>query len=131
MGSFFTKCIVLVFGLLFIIPCSYKINAYVKHNNEALMAYGKVVKPGKGQYFGCRPYIAFYDAEGSKFEIKSEINYYIFFCPEIGDKIKILYTQNDPTKAMVASLLHYLIIPVIFVIIGIYCLYSVFTGKVK
>jgi predicted RNA-binding Zn-ribbon protein involved in translation (DUF1610 family) len=39
------------------------------------------------------------DVEGSKIEIKSEINYYIFFCPKIGDEIKILYTKNDPTKA--------------------------------
>lgn len=74
------------------------------------MAYGKVVKPGKGQYLGCKPFIEFYDVEDSKIEIKSEINYYIFFCPKIGDKIKILYTKNDPTKAIVASLLHYLII---------------------
>lgn len=131
MGHFLTKCIILIFSLLFIIPCSYKIYSYMNLKKESLMTIGKVVKSGKGQYLGCKPYIEFYDTEGSKIEIKSAINYHIFFCPKIGDKIKILYKKNDPTNAIVAGILHYFVIPGLFIMIGIYSIYSVFTKKIR
>jgi len=131
MGTLFTKCLILIFALLFIIPCSYKIYSYINYKKESLIAIGEVVKPGKGQYLGCRPYVEFYDDEGSKIEIKSAINYHIFFCPKIGDKVKIVYKKNDPKSAKIASLLHYFIFPGLFVIIGIYFLYSIFTKRIK
>ena len=116
---------------MFIIPFSYKIYTFVNHKKESLIAIGKVVKQGKGQYLGCKPYIEFFDFEGSQIEIKSEINFHIFFCPKIGDKIKIYYNKNEPKNALIASRLHYFIIPGLFIILGIYCLYSIFTKRIK
>jgi len=87
------------------------------------------VKQGMGQYLGCKPFIEFYDGDGIKFEMKSEVNYYFFSCPKIGHNIKILHNKSTPSKNLTVSIMHYLIIPAIMICIGLLTIYMIFLNR--
>lgn len=130
-GDLFVKVFIIILGLLFTIPSVYKIGHYISHNSQSIKTVGEIVKPGEGIYFGCRPFIEFYDENNQKIEIRSDINYYIFFCPEKGDKVSLIYKKENPESAMVSSYLHNLFILGFFTIIGSFFIYSAFSGRIS
>jgi hypothetical protein len=128
-GNIFVKVFIITLGLLFTIPSVYKIGYSVSHNSKSIKTVGEVTKPGEGAYFGCRPFIEFYDEKKRKVAIRSNINYYIFFCPQKGDKITLSYNKENPEIAIISSNLHNLFIPGLFTIIGSFFIYSAFSGR--
>jgi hypothetical protein len=86
------------------------------------------VKQGMGQ-MGCKPFIEFYDDKGLRHEMKSEVNYYFFTCPKIGDQVNIFYNKSAPERSITVSSIHYLIIPMIMIGIGLMTIYMVFVKR--
>jgi hypothetical protein len=95
-----------------------------------VLRYGTVVKQGMGQ-MGCRPFIEVYDDKGLRHEMKSEVNYHFFTCPKIGDLIEILYNKSAPEKYITLSFIHYLVIPLIMISIGLMTFYIAFLRRKK
>lgn len=59
-------------------------------------------------------------------EIRSRVNYHWFFAPTVGSTMHVRYPSNQPENAIVDSYFHYLIIPMVFILIGgsiLYCLF--------
>jgi hypothetical protein len=130
MAKIIEKFLILMFSMTFIIPGTYKLSSYVFALYQSNIFSGVVVKQGMGKYLGCKPFIEFYDDEGFKREVKSEINYHFFFCPKKGDKIKLIISRKDPLEIYSSNIAHYIIIPVILVSIGLLIIYSSFFKKV-
>jgi len=79
---------------------------------------------------GCKPFIEFYAENQRKVVIKSNVNYFVFFCPEEGDKISLTYRKENPEIAVLSSNLHNVFIPAFFIIVGAFFLYSTVSGRI-
>jgi hypothetical protein len=128
MDHIFEKIFALFVVLFFLFPGCYKLYSFLLFKQNSVLRYGTVVKQGMGQ-MGCKPFIEVYDDKGLRYEIKSEVNYYFFTCPKIGDRVEILYDKLAPEKSITVSLIHYLIIPLIMISIGLMTFYVAFLRR--
>jgi hypothetical protein len=125
MDNIFEKIFALFMVLLFLFPGCYKLYSFLLFKQNSVLRFGTVVKQGMGQ-MGCKPFIEVYDDKGLRYEMKSEVNYYFFTCPKIGDRVEILYNKSAPEKSITVSFIHYLIMPLIMISIGLMSLYVAF-----
>ncbi len=88
------------------------------------------MKSGRGRLLGCKPFIAFHDENNQKVVMRSNINYFVFFCPQKGDKLSLTYRKKGPEITMVSSGLHNFFMPVFFIAIGSFFLYSAVSGRI-
>lgn len=120
------KIAVIAIASILIIPGAYKLSYYglvVKRSN---LHTGIITKQGLGRFIGCKPMIEFYDKNGQKREFKSEINYHFFFCPKVGEKVKVFSEKMNPAKTHTFSIVHFIVIPVILLGVGMFVLYFTF-----
>ncbi|BHH82371.1 hypothetical protein LA52FAK_06600 [Desulforhopalus sp. 52FAK] len=82
-----------------------------------------------GKFTGCKPFIEFYDSKGLLREYKSEINYHFFFCPKEGDEITVISHNQIPSRIYTLNTFHYIFIPIILVLLGLWVVYSYFFKK--
>ncbi len=108
-------------GAIFLIPSTVKIYAYGQFYIRSVSVYGIVDKMplGGGSGFGGRPLVQYQDLQGNAHVIKSKVKTHFFLAPRKGEKIKVLFLEKDPQTAMVDSLFHYFILPLVFMGIGI------------
>ena len=130
MGNLLLRIFVALLGLLLTLPSVYKIGAYAVHRSRSIETVGEVVKPGRGMYLGCRPFIAFHAGNKDKVLIRSNINYYVFFCPRTGDRSGLSYRKDNPEIAMLSSNLHNFFMLALFVAIGAFFLSSAVSGRI-
>lgn len=130
-GRLFTNIFVLIIGLILIGPTLYKVFSYATLLRQGITVQGEVVKRGEGAFIGCKPFVTFADSTGNSHTIKSTVSYHWFFAPKRGDEITIVYTKEAPQEAIVASLLHYICIPSIFISIGLLMVFSVLFNRIK
>jgi hypothetical protein len=129
-GNLVLRGFVVLLGILLTIPSVYKIGHYVFHSRRSIETVGEVVKSGRGMFLGCKPFIEFYAENQRKVVIKSNVNYFVFFCPEKGDKISLTYRKENPEIAVLSSNLHNVFIPAFFIIVGAFFLYSTVSGRI-
>jgi hypothetical protein len=128
MDHIFEKSFALFVVLFFLFPGCYKLYSFLLLEKNSVSLYGTVVKQGMGQ-MGCRPFLEVYDDKGLRHEMKSEVNYYFFTCPKIGDQVEILYNKSAPEKSITVSFIHYLIIPLVMISIGLMTIYAAFIKR--
>jgi hypothetical protein len=129
MSNIFEKASALLIALIFLSPGCYKIYSFLSFKQHSVSLTGTVVKQGMGRYLGCRPFIEFNDEQGVTMVMKSEVNYYFFSCPRIGDEIEILHNELTPEKNITVNITHYLVIPIIMISIGLLTVYVVIVKK--
>lgn len=125
-GGWVITLFVVFLGMIFLFPAGVKVTRYVFLCTHSTAVTGTVTRAGMGNYMGAKPYVTFTDHHGRVHEIKSRVNYHWFFSPAVGSKMRVRYPSNQPENAIVDSYLHYLIIPMVFVLIGVYILYCLF-----
>jgi hypothetical protein len=130
-GRILGNSLVFALGLIIFIPSFYKISVFFHHNSNSVTISGEVVDKGMGRTFGCRPNIRFADSSGTVHEFKTKIIYHFLVCPEKGEKIPILYREEMPEKTIVASYFHHVFLALVFILIGLYLMYSGGRGKLK
>jgi len=129
-GYILTRIVVFLLGSIFLFPSTYKVISYCITRYKSYAVYGEVIRQGCGAYMGCKPYVTYKDRSGNSHEIKSRINFYWYFAPKRGDRLKVLFLERDPGIAIVDSFLHYIAIPLVFSIIGAFLVISVFSGRI-
>lgn len=117
-GDIFAHLFVLAIGMLFLIPASFKLYAYLSFRHDSTPTIGTVTKAGMGQYLGSRPFVQYSDTQGNLHEIKSEVNFYWFFAPRKGDRIHLLMQNNNPDSAIISSFFHYIAMPLFLILVG-------------
>lgn len=125
-GNLFVKLIVLSLGCILLLPSAYKFYSYVIFRSHAVSVYGNVEKAMGSGITGGRPFIGYKDTQGKAHSFKSKAKTNWFFTPKKGDKIKVLFLENDPQKAIVDSLFYYILLPISFCLIGIMFILYVF-----
>ncbi len=118
-GNTTTKMIMLVVGLLFLLPASYKIYLYSVFRMNSASAWGVIAGSSRSRDIGARPFVEYQDSKGNKFERKSKAKTHWLFAPKKGEKIKVFYNPIDPNVALVDSITHYIVLPIVFILIGL------------
>jgi hypothetical protein len=131
LGSLLVRAMVFTLGCIVLIPTAAKIINYtiLRHNSSAV--YGIVVKQGCGAYIGCKPEVAYRDQNGLLYHVKSTINFHWFFVPKKDAKIRILFRKDAPEISIIDSTLHYIAIPLAFVILGSFLVVTAFSNRIK
>jgi hypothetical protein len=129
MANFIVKLFIIAVALVLLIIGVYKISSFYFIVKQSNIQTGIVVKKGMGKFTGCKPFIEFYDNEGIKREFKSEINYYVFFCPNVGDKIEVLSLKSNPSNAISYNFIHNIFIPAFLICIAFWIIRSIHTQK--
>lgn len=130
-AALFLKGFVLLLGLVIIIPTLSKFLHYATVRLHCTHVYGSVTRTGHGQYLGSKPYVTFKDGKGDVYEVRSAVNYYFLFAPKRGDRLRVYYSASDPQSALVDNWVHYLLLPLVFLSIGFFLIYSVFVNSFK
>lgn len=113
-------------GVILLFPATVKVTRYGILCMHSTAVTGTVTRAGMGAYMGAKPYVAFTDRHGMVHEIKSRVNYHWFFAPTVGSAMRVRYPSNQPESAIVDSYFHYLVIPMLFILMGgtiLYCLF--------
>jgi len=118
-------------GLIVLIPSVYRISVFSYHHHRSVSISGEVVDKGMGRTFGCRPNIRYTDSNGTVHEFKTRIIYHFFLCPKEGEKIHILYRDEMPERTIVASYFHHVVLSTVFILIGLYLVYTGGRGKLR
>ena len=119
LGQLTPQVLVLVLGLMVCLPSAYRIYHYLKFRHSAVAVYGVVDKPcAGGSGFGATPLVEFQDREGRRHVIKSQVKTHFFVAARKGEPIKVLFSAQAPETALVDSLFHYIMLPLIFAVIG-------------
>lgn len=129
-GYILTRVVVFLLGSIFLFPSIYKVVSYGITRYESYAVYGQVIRRGCGAYMGCKPYVTYKDRSGNSHEIKSRVNFYWYFAPKRGDRLKVLILEKDPGAAIVDSTLHYVAIPLAFSLIGAFLVISAFSERI-
>lgn len=129
-GYLFTRVLVFLFGCLLLLPAGFKTWNYTLFRHNAHHVSGEVIYQGCGAFIGCRPYISYRDRMGNLHEFKSDINYHWFFAPGEGEEVQILVHRDTPDLVIVDSLLHYISIPLIFIILGVILIFFSFSDRI-
>ena len=117
-GNLMTQALMLFFGLILLVPCTYKLTTYVIFRNQAVAVDGIIDKAARGMELGSRPFVEYKDLRGNVYYMKSKAKTHWFYAPEKGAKIKLFYMEKDPGTAMVDSLFYYVFMPLGFMAIG-------------
>jgi len=129
LGDLFVKLITLSFGLILLLPSTYKFYSYVIFRSHAVAVYGYVEKAMGNGVLGGRPFIAYQDTQGKVYSFRSRAKTNWLFTPKRGDKVKVLFLQNDPQKAIVDSVFYYILFPLVFCVMGAVLLFYVFQNS--
>lgn len=124
----FLKGLVLLLGIIIIMPTLYKAVNYTAMRLQSRLVYGTVSRIGQGQYLGSRPYVTFTGVNGKTYEVRSAVNYYFLFAPQLGDRVRVFYKESDPESALVDNWVHYILLPLVFLGVGFSLIYSVSTN---
>lgn len=118
-GNIIPNILMLFLGLILLTP-SYKIYSYCLFNVKAVSVYGIVDKTpaGGGAGFGAKPLVQYKDLQGKVHVIKSKAKTHLITAPKKGEKIKVLFLEDNPQTAIVDSLRHHVFLPLIFITIG-------------
>ncbi len=130
-ANLFLRSFVFLLGLIIIVPTMYKVYHYTTLRMHCSLTYGWVSRTGQGQYLGSRPYVTFSDANGVIHEVRSNVNYYFLFAPQIGKKLRVFYRESEPESALVDNWVHYILLPVIFLCLGGILIYSVVVNSFR
>ena len=125
-GNLMTQALMLAFGLMLLLPCSYKLYTYGIFRGQATAVNGIIDKPARGMEMGSRPFVEYRDHQGNVYYLKSKAKTHWFYAPVKGEKIKVFYLQKDPKTAMVDSLFYYVFLPLGFMAIGGAIVFTVF-----
>ena len=117
-GNLVAKSMALVVGLILLLPSACKLYEYSSFRARATAVYGVVERPLWGGDMGGRPLVAFRDSEGVRHEFKTRAKIYWFSAPRKGDRVRVLYLESEPDRAIADSLSHYLVIPLCFMAVG-------------
>lgn len=117
-GNFFTRLCVLALGLLFLLPSAYKLFTYGAFRTNAIAVDGMIIDASSGRDLGSRPWVEFQDVEGIRHTIKSRVKTHWLFAAKRGEKIRVFYDRDHPDGAIVDSLFHYIVLPVILIAWG-------------
>ena len=118
-GNIFTKILMLVVGLLFLLPPAYKLATYAAFRFHAITVEGTIADGSRGRDLGGRPFVEYTDQQRNAYEIKSKAKTHWFFAPKVGEKVKVFYDGRDPRKAIVNINIHYTFIPICFIATGL------------
>jgi hypothetical protein len=117
-GNLFAKGFVLLLGVLFLFPSSYKFFEYCRFRYQSVSVYGVVSHPMRGKGMGGKPFVSYKDRSGNVYEKRSEAKTHWLYAPQTGERVKVFYLENDPQVAMVDSTFHYILFPMFFSAIG-------------
>jgi Protein of unknown function (DUF3592) len=117
-GECMTRLLMLGFGLMLLVPCAYKLTAYVVFRNQAVAVNGRVDKPSRGMEMGSRPFVEYKDLTGTVHYIKSKAKTHWLYAPVKGEKMRVFYREKDPGTAMVDSVFYYVFLPLGFMAVG-------------
>ena len=124
-GSILTRLFCLGIGLVCLLPSAYKLAAYGMFRYRAVAVRGVIEHPSAGRDLGGRPLIAYTDHQGLTHEFKSRAKTHWFTAPRKGERIKVFYLAHDPQSAVVGSLFHHILFPLMLSGVGGYCCYCV------
>jgi len=124
-GNLVTKLFILFLGLLFLLPPVYKLYTYYAFRYHAISVEGIIIDASRGRDMGGRPFVEYKDRQGKSYERKSKAKTHWFFAPKVGEKTRVFYDKRDPTKAIVDSTFHYIVLPLCFIIAGAFCIFYV------
>ena len=126
-GSSFTRIFILLLGLMVVLPALNKLYTYCTYRYLGSMAYGIIDHPSSGRDIGGRPLIQYKDSSGSVHEFKSRAKTHWLYTPQKGEKVKVFMHRSGPHKVIVDNLFHYVFLPLILLVAGLYCcLYAIF-----
>ena len=91
---------------------------YCNYRYFGSMAYGTVSHPFTSRDMGGRALIQYVDTAGEDHEFMSRAKTHLFYAPKKGGKIKIFFHKKEPQKAIVDSLLYYVLLPLVFLAVG-------------
>lgn len=118
LGTISLRIFIFLLGLVMALPALNMLYTYCNYRYFGSMVYGTVSHPSSGRDMGGRPLIEYADARGEVHEFKSRAKTHLFYAPKKGEKIKIFFHRKDPQKAIVDSLLFYVLLPLIFLAVG-------------
>ena len=120
------KFFILFLGSILLVPFGYKLYNYCDLRYHAVAVYGVVEDPLQGGALGSRPFVEYKDLKGHKYGFKTEAKTHWFFAPQKGEKIRVLFLENEPQTAIADSLFHYGLLPLFFSLIGsALCFYTI------
>ena len=117
-GNIVTKLFMVSLGFLFLVPSTYKFYNYCRFRTQSVAVYGVVDKASRGRDWGARPLVQYEDFQGNVYEIKSKAKTHWFVAPKEGEPIRVLFLVQNPEDAIVDSLFHYIVFPVLLIAVG-------------
>ena len=118
-------------GLLFLLPSAYKLYTYCVFRYHAIAVDGVISHASRGRDLGSRPFVEYRDLQGNAYERKSKAKTHWFYAPQVGERLKVYYDQRDPTIAIVDSMFHYVVMPLLFFAAGACFLFYAFRGGLR
>lgn len=130
LGTIVFRIFIFLLGVIMVLPALNMLYTYCNYRYLGSIAYGTIDHPSSGRDLGGRPLIKYLDKVGNVHEFKSKAKTHWFASPERGEKIKVFIHGSDMQKAIVDSLFHYVLLPLVFLAAGLYiCLYAIFNRK--
>ena len=127
--NLFPQLLMIFLGSILLVPSGYQLYAYGRFLCNAVPGTVIVDKPMSGSDLGGRPFVQFRDLQGQVFGFKTKAKTHWFFAPQKGEKINILFLPEKPDTAIVDNKFHYLVLPLVFVLIGgAVCFYAIRLG---
>jgi hypothetical protein len=123
-GNLMVKLLVLSLGLFLFLSFAYKFYSYAIFRYHSVAVYGKVEKAMWGGDIGGRPFIDYKDTLGKIHSFRSKAKTNWFFAPKKGDKVKVFFLKNDPQQAIVDSVFYYILLPLVFCVLGAAILFT-------
>jgi hypothetical protein len=117
-GNLVTMLFMALLGFLFLVPATYKLYNYCRFRTHSVAVYGIIDKASRGRDWGARPLVQYEDFQGNVYEIKSKAKTHWFIAPKKGERIKVLFLAQNPENAIVDSLFHYIVFPVLLMAVG-------------
>lgn len=125
----FVRLIILFIGLIIIVPAANTLFTYGKYRYLGIEAWGIIDHPSSSRDFGGRPLIQYRDGDQKLHEFKSKAKTHWFKTPKKGERINIFIHRDEPGRAIVNNLFHYVLLPLVFLFAGGYCCLYSFTGQ--
>lgn len=116
--SLFQRLIGLVIGMSLLIPFGYRLYTYGVFNYRSVAVDGIVVKSLRGRDLGGRAILEYRDLEGNTHEIASKYKIHWLYAPKKWERVTVRFLPDEPEKAIVESLFHYVVLPLFCISVG-------------